>query len=268
MTTKATGDYTAITELPGGLVTAEQQARLRQRYALAREHAAGRRVLEVACGAGLGLGHVAEAADWLVGGDYTAAVLERAMAHYGGAVPLARFDAQRLPFHRASFDLILCFEAIYYFPQPELFLAGCQRILTAGGLLLIGSENKAWLHFAAGPLSAAYFSAPELHAMLAAAGFGPIDLFGSFEAETYTPVQRLRASLRQMITASGIFQRWPQARELLKPLVYRDAAPLSYDLCRGAAPLSPLVRLDPQSPNPEYKVIYALAHNAAMKRET
>ena len=111
-------------------------------------------------------------------------------------------------------------------------------------------------------------SAPELHAMLAAAGFGPIDLFGSFEAETYTPVQRLRASLRRMVTASGIFQRWPQARELLKPLVYRDAAPLSYDLCRGAAPLPPLVRIDRQSPNPEYKVIYALAHNAAMKRET
>lgn len=263
MTTKAGRDYTAITELPGGLVTVEQQARLRQRYVLAREYAAGRRVLEVACGAGLGLGCVAETADWLVGGDYTAAVLERALAHYRGVVPLVRFDAKSLPFADGSFDLILCFEAIYYFPQPALFLAECRRVLTDGGLLLIGTENKAWPHFAAGPLSAAYFSAPELHAMLAASGLDPIEFFGSFPAETYTPVQRLRASLRRMVTASGIFQRWPQAREWLKPLVYRDASPLSYDMCRGNGLLPPVVRLDPQSSHPEYKVIYALARQDA-----
>lgn len=261
MTNKAPRDYTAITELPGGLVTAEQQARLRQRYALAREHAAGRRVLEAACGAGLGLGCVAEAAGWLVGGDYTAPVLDAARAHHRAAIPLVRFDAQRLPFSDASFDLILCFEAIYYFPQPALFLAECRRVLASGGLLMIGSENKTWRHFAAGPLSAAYYSAPELHALLAQAGFGPVAFFGSFAAETYSPNQRLRASARQVVTASGLFQRWPQAREWLKPLVYRSAAPLSYDLCRGDTPLPPLVPLDPHTLNPEYKVIYALARN-------
>jgi ubiquinone/menaquinone biosynthesis C-methylase UbiE len=268
MTSNALRDFTAITELAGGLVTFEQQARLCQRYALAREHAAGRRVLEVACGAGLGLGVIAETAGWLAGGDYTASVLARAQAHYGAAVPLARFDAQGLPFCSASFDLILCFEAIYYFPQPELFLAEGRRVLAAGGLLLIGSENKAWPHFAAGPLSAAYFTAPELHAMLAAAGYGSIEIFGSFEAEAYTSMERLRAGLRRMVTASGVFQRWPQARERLKPLVYRNAEPLRYDLCHGDTPLPPLVPLDLQTPHPEYKVIYALARNEAMPRAT
>ncbi len=268
MTGKAIRDYTAITEMPGGLVTAEQQARLCQRYALARSHAAGRRVLEVACGAGLGLETVAETAGWLAGGDYTAAVLERAMAHCGGAVPLARFDAQRLPFRDTSFDLILCFEAIYYFPDAAQFLAECRRVLGERGLLLIGSENKAWPHFVPGPLSASYFSAPELHAMLAATGFGPVEYFGSFETQAYTPAQQLRARLRRMVTASGIFHRWPHAREWLKALVHRDAAPLNHDPCRGAAPPPALNRLDPQSHHPEYKVLYALARNTAMQRQT
>jgi SAM-dependent methyltransferase len=263
MTARTSQDFTAITEMPGGLVTAEQQARLCQRYALAREYAAGRRTLEVACGAGLGLGYVAETAGWLAGGDYTAAVLDTAQAHYRGAVPLARFDAQCLPFRSAAFDLILCFEAIYYFAEPAQFLAGCRRVLSDRGVFLIGSENKAWAHFAAGPLSAAYLSAPELYALLVAAGFEHIEFFGSFAAGAYTPAQRARAVVRRTITASGVFQRWPQARERLKPLVYRGAAPLGYDLCRADHRLPPLAALDPHTPNPGYKVIYAVARCGA-----
>jgi len=105
--------------MPGGLATGEQRARLCQRYGLARDRAAGRRALEVACGAGLGLGTVATSTGWLAGGDYTVAPLELAQAHYGGAMPLIRFDAQRLPIGNSSFHLILCFEAIYYFPDPR-----------------------------------------------------------------------------------------------------------------------------------------------------
>jgi SAM-dependent methyltransferase len=258
MTASTFQDFTSITEMPGGLVTAEQRARLCQRYVLAREHAAGRRVLEVACGSGLGLPIVAGAARWLVGGDYTGVVLDAAQAHTGGAIPLARFDAQQLPFGDASFDLILCFEAIYYLARPEWFLAGCRQTLAAGGLLVIGSENKAWPHFAPGPLSTAYYTAPELAAMLADAGFDSVQFFGSFEVAAYTPTQRARASLRRAITATGVFKRYPQARELLKPMAYRDAQPLADDICRGQTP-PPLVPLDAREAHGEFKVIYALA---------
>jgi ubiquinone/menaquinone biosynthesis C-methylase UbiE len=259
MSGKRASDYAPITEIAGGLVTAEQLTRLCQRYALAKSHAAGRRVLEVACGAGLGLGYLAEAAGWLAGGDYTAAVLDLAHTHFGGAVPLARFDAQQLPFREAAFDLIVCFEAIYYFPRPELFLADCRRVLAQDGLLLMGSENRAWSHFAPGPLSARYYAVPELRAMLSGAGFDLVEFSGSFEAEAYTPMQQVRAHLRRAITGTGVFQRWPQARERLKPLVYRNAHPVSYDSCHGQQPLPPLVPLDPGAANGQFKVIYALA---------
>lgn len=49
-------DYTSVTELPGSQATREQQARLYHRYHTAGRYATGKRVLEVACGAGLGLG--------------------------------------------------------------------------------------------------------------------------------------------------------------------------------------------------------------------
>lgn len=260
MTAAPARDYTPITELPGGLVTAEQQARLSQRYGLARSHAAGRRVLEVACGAGLGLGFVADTAQLLVGGDYTAAVLDVAQERYRSVVPLARFDAQRLPFRDASFDLVLCLEAIYYFPEPELFLTDCHRLLSETGILLIGSENKAWRHFVPSPLSARYYTVPELNSRLAGAGFGKVEFFGSFEAESYSPLQRVRAGLRRAVTATGVFQRWPQMRELLKPLVYRQTAPLGINLHQDEHDLPPLVPLDSQTTHSQFKVIYALAH--------
>lgn len=268
MTVTRASDFTAITEMPGGLVTSEQRARLWQRYTLATAHAAGRRVLEVACGAGLGLGVVAEKADWLIGGDFTAPVLEMAHRHYGGAVPLARFDAQRLPFRDGSLDLILCFEAIYYFPQVGSFLAECRRVLAGGGLLVIGSENRAWPHFAPGPLSVRYYAAPELNALLIEAGFGPVEFLGSFAAEAYGLGQQARARLRRAITATGVFQRWPQVRELLKPLVYRDAAPLRYGWRPDEERLFPLVSLDPREDNSQFKVIYALAHHKTVARES
>jgi len=127
------------------------------------------------------------------------------------------------------------------------------------GTLLFGSENKAWSHFAPGPLSARYYTVPELHTMRVDAGFSQVEFLGSFEAQAYTCVQRVRAGLRRMITATGVFQRWPQAREVLKPLVYRGASLLSYDLCHDTARLPPIVPLDPKSPNARFKVFYTLA---------
>jgi len=41
------------------------------RYALARDRGAGKDILEVACGSGIGLGFLARQAKWVVGGDFT-----------------------------------------------------------------------------------------------------------------------------------------------------------------------------------------------------
>jgi cyclopropane fatty-acyl-phospholipid synthase-like methyltransferase len=56
-------NFTPVTELPGSMVTREQLARLYHRYHTAGRYAAGKRVLEVACGAGLGLGYLVRTAE-------------------------------------------------------------------------------------------------------------------------------------------------------------------------------------------------------------
>ena len=75
-------DYTSVTELPGSQATGEQQARLYHRYHTASRYATGKRVFEVACGAGLG--YLARRASSVVGGDYTDSLLRIAQSHYQG----------------------------------------------------------------------------------------------------------------------------------------------------------------------------------------
>ena len=159
-------DFTSITEMPGSYLNAEQMMRITQRYHLAAALAQGKDVLEVACGAGIGLGVLQEAARSLAGCDYTLPVLTMAQAHYTQRVPLLCADAQALPFAAASFDLVLAFEAIYYLKQPQCFLREANRLLRKDGTLLIGTSNPDWPHFAAGQMSVHYPTLPELAALL------------------------------------------------------------------------------------------------------
>ena len=54
MASPITDDYSSITELPGSHATREQLARLYHRYHMAAQYTLNKRILEVACGAGLG----------------------------------------------------------------------------------------------------------------------------------------------------------------------------------------------------------------------
>lgn len=68
-------NFTAITELPHSLLHEEQWTRILQRYHLGARSAHGKDVLEVACGAGIGLGLLQQHARSLIGCDYTGQVL-------------------------------------------------------------------------------------------------------------------------------------------------------------------------------------------------
>src|SRR5262249_1639605 len=151
-----------VTEAPGNLVTREAIEMLTARYAWAAEAAAGKDVLEVACGAGPGLGLLARSGRRAIGGDYTDALLRVARRHSGPRLPLIRLAAGRLPFTDRSFDVVLLFEAIYYLPSVEQFLAECRRVLRPGGRLLVCTVNRAWRGFNPSPFSVRYFDANEI----------------------------------------------------------------------------------------------------------
>ena len=255
-------DYTDITEVPGSLATREQLARLYHRYHTADNYAAGRRVLEVACGAGLGLGYLARTASGVVGGDYTESLLRTAQSHYRGRAPLVRLDAHHLPFRDCAFDLIVLFEAIYYLGQAEQFIAESRRVLSDSGTLLIGTVNKDWSEFTPSALSTRYFSVPELRDLLIQQGFGNLEFFGAFPTAAASPKQKIVSLIRRVAVALDLVPKTLGGREHLKRLFYGSLTPLKPEVENGMAELDPLVPIPNDVSNTQHKIIYVVGHLA------
>jgi len=116
------------------LTAATRTARKRSLAALA---GAPGDVLLLGVGTGLDLPHLPPQHRY-VGLDLTAAMLVRAHSRTGGLhfAPL-RGDAQRLPFHAASFDAVVLHLILAVVPAPTLCLAEAVRVLRPGGQLLI-----------------------------------------------------------------------------------------------------------------------------------
>jgi len=116
------------------------------RYAFACRFAAGRRVLDVACGEGYGSALLATVAPSVLGVDIDAATVAHARAAYADR-PGLRFaagSAAALDLPDASIDLVVSFETIEHLPedlQPAM-LAEIARVLAPGGLLLLSAPNR------------------------------------------------------------------------------------------------------------------------------
>lgn len=114
------------------------------RYAFARRFAAGKRVLDAACGEGYGSALLAEVAADVVGVDLDAQAIEHARLRYAGIERL-RYEASNaaaLPFPERSFDLVVSFETLEHLHEQEELVAGFARVLSDDGVLLISSPDK------------------------------------------------------------------------------------------------------------------------------
>jgi len=126
-------------EMRGQLVEAEHLAR----YWFAQSLASGRRVLDAGCGTGYGTQMIADSgATSTVGVDISEAALGAAAERIDEHVGLKQGDLCDLPFAAASFDLVVCFEAIEHVVDPERALDELRRVLSGTGILLISSPNR------------------------------------------------------------------------------------------------------------------------------
>ncbi len=114
------------------------------RYAFARPLAAGKRVLDAACGEGYGSALLAEVAADVTGVDIDPATIEHARARYGSRSALAFecADAAALSFAARSFDLVVSFETLEHLAAQQELVAGFARVLSDDGLLVISSPDK------------------------------------------------------------------------------------------------------------------------------
>jgi ubiquinone/menaquinone biosynthesis C-methylase UbiE len=251
-------DYSTVTETPGNRVTQEQLERMFHRYCFAGSFSERKEILEVACGAGQGLGYLVKRAKRVFAGDYTERLIKDAKRYYKERVPLLRLDAHFLPFRDQSFDVVILYEAIYYLTQPEHFFDEVRRVLRKEGVLLIATVNKDWSEFNPSPFSTRYFSVPELGELLGKNGF-KTEMYGAFSVLPKGVKEKIITTIRKAAVALHLIPKTMKGKELLKKIFYGRLQPLKEEVEEGICGYTPPLRIPSDIANHEYKVIYSVA---------
>jgi ubiquinone/menaquinone biosynthesis C-methylase UbiE len=224
-------DYSAITETSGIKATNEQIARLYQRYQCAREFASGKDVLEIGCGAGLGLGYLAKFAKKVVGGDIEEKNISLAKRYYNGRpnITIDLMDAHNLPIPDGSFDLALLYETIYYLKDPEKCISEAARILRDNGILIVCTVNKDWEDFHPSPYTYKYFSAPGLYDLMSKK-FREVKLYGGFPVNKSGTKNEIISLIKRIAIKLNLIPGSLKARAYLKRIFMGKQIPLPHIL--------------------------------------
>lgn len=257
MTGTARRDAHDIAELPGTLLPSLHVEQCYHRYETVAALAEGKLVLEVACGAGQGLGHIARRAHRIVGGDYVERNLALARSHYGSTVPLVGLDAHRLPFAPLTFDLVVIMEAIYLLDEPQSFAREAHRVLRPGGALFVQSTNPAWRDFRPYRLARRYFDSRELADLIARAGF-EVEMWGAFEVPRDAR-SILFSVLRRAAWRLGLLGSPSRGKDILRRFAYGALVPFPREVTPDAFPYRPLRRIPSGSRDSEHTYLYAIA---------
>ena len=248
-------------ELPGQTNTWEGWQMICCRYYTAGRYIEGKRVLEVGCGSGMGLGYLNARASKVVGGDYSPENIQRAAGHYGDRIELLVLDGQDMPFEDGSFDIALAMEVIYYFTSVERFLDECHRVLAEGGILCVCMSNKDIPGFHTSPLSRCYYSVPELAGLLKNHHFVP-EFYGAFPISRPPVLQRLRSAV--LVNIGRMLDAIPggkPVKEFLRKIIYRKmiinkAEIEESDMVPECYHLEPLPQ---EVPDDKHQIVYVVA---------
>jgi len=249
-------DYSIITEVPGLKATQEQLQRLYHRYHFAKKYCINKRVLEVACGSGIGLSYLADSASEVSGGDIDESNLLILNSRFKNhpKIKTLKMDAHYLNFPGDYFDAVILFEAIYYLTHPEQFIAEAHRVLKPGGVLIICSVNINWKDFHPSPFVQKYYSADVLASMLRVR-FPEVSIYGAFRTEEgiksfiFSIIKRIAVHLH-------LIPRSLKLRAFLKNIFIGKTIPMPADLNEGIFDFADPHPLNPEEENSRYKIIY------------
>jgi len=113
------------------------------RYLLASKFAAGKKVLDIACGEGYGSNLIADVAASVIGVDISRKTIKHAKTHYHK--PNLKFmqgSCADIPLKKNSVDLVVSFETIEHHDQHEEMMREIRRVLKSDGILIISSPDK------------------------------------------------------------------------------------------------------------------------------
>ena len=254
-----TASFLMVTELAGQEMSGEQFTRLCHRYMWAGTYCTERDVLEVACGAGVGLSYLAGKARSLAAGDYSPEVLERTQAIHGDlGIDLRTFDAQAMPFDDASYDVVIICEALYYVPDASKLVAEAKRVLRPGGTLLIVNSNKDLYDFNPSPFSTTYHGVTELSALLRGHAFAP-SFFGYLAVDAVSLRQRILRPVKRLAVALNLMPKTMKGKAFLKRLVFGQMTTMPTDIRDGMIDYEPPAAIPADQPDRRHKIIYCAA---------
>jgi len=251
--------YKNVTEMTGEEVSAEQLQRMCNRYYWAGDYAQGKDVIELACGAGNGLGYLASKARSVQGSDIANEVLAAPRAHYGTRIRIDTADASRLPYADNSADVILLFEAIYYVEHIDSFMVEVRRVLRPNGVLLIATANRDLYDFNPSPFSFRYYGAADLNALMKSHGFGVIEMAGGTPLATVSMRQKILRPVKKIVVSLGLMPKTMAGKKLLKRLVFGNMVTLPAEIDANTCAYEKPVTIAPDQPNAGFKVIYCAA---------
>ncbi|MDD0852510.1 class I SAM-dependent methyltransferase [Halobacteriovorax sp. GB3] len=251
--------YTDITELPGQNFTDEQLRMMKMRYFQASKLTEGKDVLEIACGPGLGASHlIKKGAKSYWGGDINPAVVE--LAKKNNPFSNAHFkelDAHKLSFDDNSFDVILCFEALFYFQDVDKCIAEMKRVLRPGGKALICIPNKEIKGFIGSQYSVAYYNNAELKKIFEKS-FSEVQIFGTFKIASDV-VKNARFLRIQAAKLMNILPGAKVIKEALKKVLLKKNIELQKNLTIEDEFEEAIDLLDENLVDNDYKLLYCFA---------
>lgn len=177
---------------PGFQGTAYEQ-KMHERYQFAARFAAGKDVLDAACGVCWGWIHLREARS-ITGFDISLDALQEARRlKFGDRCAAAEMRA--LPFRNAAFDVVACLEAIEHVAPSEAaaFLGECRRVLRPGGLLVLSTPLRQDGRHSGNPWHLAEYEEAEI-ARLLEVHFEPLET--QVDADGQVPVFLYAGRLR------------------------------------------------------------------------
>jgi ubiquinone/menaquinone biosynthesis C-methylase UbiE len=250
------------TERPGQPFPVDTHMIIRDRYEFAAELAKGQRVLEIGCGAGFGLQHLASVAESLHAVEYSTENLELLRSNFGDNFAVAQADAHALPFAAGQFDLVIAMAMVYYLDMVR-FLTEVHRVLSADGVLLFCTSNKDVPGFVTAPHTTGYFSVPELKRAVENAGF-ECQILGAFPAKGKLSRRRVRAWIKNVIKI--IVTKLPGGELVWRSLRQRthvDVRPLPRCFTEMERPDATRLLLETDRPDRTHRVIYAVSKRKA-----